>query len=76
MEIYLRDQTWRKVQQALFWNRLYGGSAIVVLDGRDPKTELKLEDVNQDTPLEFYVTDNWEISGMTSAVDGKQMDPY
>lgn len=65
MEIYLRrDQTWRKVQQALFWNRLYGGSAIVVLDGRDPKTELKLEDVNQDTPLEFYVTDNWEISGM------------
>jgi len=76
MEIYLRrDQTWRKVQQALFWNRLYGGAAIVVLDGRDPKTELKLEDINQDTPLEFYVTDNWEISGMTSATDGKQMDP-
>lgn len=76
MEIYIRrDQLWKKLQQALFWNRLYGGSAIVVLDGRDPKTELKLEDVNQDTPLEFYVTDNWEISGMANPTDGRQMDP-
>ena len=63
IEIYLRrDETWRKLQQALFWKRLFGGAAIVILDGRNPSTALDLEKINQDTPLEFYVTDNWEIS--------------
>ena len=64
MEIYLRrDGTWQKLQQALFWKRLFGGAGIVIMDGRDPATPLRLEDINQDTPLEFYVTDNWELSG-------------
>lgn len=64
MEIYLRrDGTWQKVQQATFWKRLFGGAGIVILDGRDPATPLRLEDINKDTPLEFYVTDNWELSG-------------
>lgn len=64
IEIYLRrGEVWKKVQQALFWNRLFGGSGIVVMDGRDPATELKLEDITPDTELEFYVTDNWELGG-------------
>lgn len=63
IEIYLRrDETWKKLQQALFWKRLFGGAAIVILDGRNPSTALDLEKINKDTPLEFYVTDNWEIS--------------
>lgn len=63
MEIYLRrDGTWQKFQQALFWKRLFGGAGIVILDGRNPSTELDLEKINKDTPLEFYVTDNWELS--------------
>lgn len=64
MQAYLRrDGTWQKVQQALFWKRLFGGAGIVIMDGRDPSTPLRLEDINQDTPLDFYVTDNWELSG-------------
>lgn len=63
IEIYLRrDETWKKLQQALFWKRLFGGAGIVILDGRNPQTELDLEKINEDTPLEFYVTDNWELS--------------
>ena len=63
MEIYLRrDETWKKLQQALYWKRLFGGAAIVILDGRNPSTALDLEKINKDSPLEFYVTDNWEIS--------------
>lgn len=63
MEIYLRrDETWKKLQQALYWKRLFGGAAMVILDGRNPSTPLDLEKINKDTPLEFYVTDNWEIS--------------
>lgn len=63
IEIYLRrDETWKKLQQALYWKRLFGGAAMVILDGRNPATPLDLEKINKDTPLEFYVTDNWEIS--------------
>mgnify|MGYP001159340130 CR=1 FL=1 len=63
IQIYVRrEQIWIKLQQALYWKRLYGGGGIVVLDGRNPKTELKLEDINEDTDLEFYVADNWELS--------------
>lgn len=74
--IYLRrDETWKKVQQALFWKRLFGGSAIVILDGRNPATKLDLEKINKDTPLEFYVTDNWEISNTDmNATNLKEVD--
>lgn len=83
MEIYLRrDGTWQKLQQALFWKRLFGGAGIVILDGRDPATPLDLEKIDQDTDLEFYVTDNWELSGTSvnanglSAVDWLSDTPF
>jgi len=76
IEIYLRrDETWKKLQQALFWKRLFGGAAIVILDGRNPSTKLDLEKINKDTPLEFYVTDNWEISNTDmNSKDLKEID--
>lgn len=70
MEIYLRrDQTWKKLQQAIFWQRLYGGGCIIILDGRDPSTKLELDKIDQGTDLEFYVTDCWEASGTTNPED-------
>lgn len=66
IEIYLRrNQVWEKVQQAEFWKRLFGGAGIVIMDGRDPATPLNLEDINESTDLDFFVTDNWELSGST-----------
>lgn len=68
IEIYLRrNQVWEKVQQAEFWKRLFGGAGIVIMDGRDPATPLNLEDINETTDLDFFVTDNWELSGSTQA---------
>lgn len=76
MEIYLRrDGTWQKVQTALFWKRLFGGAGIIIMDGRDPATPLRLEDINKDTPLDFYVADNWELSGtQPGSTDLAKMD--
>lgn len=72
IEIFIRkSEVWTKVKQAMFWQRLFGGGGIVVLDGRDPSKELRLEDINKDTDLEFYATDCWELSGVTTAGDGK-----
>lgn len=66
IEIYIRrSQLWETLKQALYWKRLYGGAGIVILDGKDPKTPLVLEDINEDTDIEFFVTDNWELCGYT-----------
>lgn len=71
LEIYIRRaQIWEKVKQALFWNRLYGGSGIIVLDGKNPSQPLKLEDINEQTELEFVVCDNWMLSGTQPNVPG------
>lgn len=65
IEIYIRrSQLWEKVKQALIWNRLYGGSGIVVLDGQRPDKPLKLENITKDTDLEFIICDNWMLSGV------------
>lgn len=78
LEIYIRrSQLWETLKQALFWKRLYGGAGIVILDGKDPKTPLDLESINQDTDIEFYVTDNWELCGYTdekSTAHAKETD--
>lgn len=64
IEIYLRrNEIWKKVQQAEFWKRLFGGAGIIVLDGKDPRFELKLENINEQSDLEFVVCDNWQLSG-------------
>lgn len=71
LEIYVRRaQIWEKVKQALFWNRLYGGSGIIVLDGKNPAQPLNLEDINEQTDLEFVVCDNWMLSGTQPNVPG------
>lgn len=65
LEIFIRrSQLWEKVKQALIWNRLYGGSGIIVLDGQRPDKPLKLENINEETELEFVICDNWMLSGI------------
>lgn len=67
VQVYLRrNQIWQKFQQALIWMRLFGGSGIVIMDGRNPATPLNLEKINKYTDLDFYVADNWELSGATT----------
>lgn len=68
LEIYIRrSQIWEKIKQALIWNRLYGGSGIIVLDGKRPDKPLVLEDINEETELEFVIVDNWMLAGVKPA---------
>lgn len=63
MAFLRREQIWQKFQQALIWMRLFGGAGIVIMDGRNPESPLNLERINKYTPIDFYVADNWELSG-------------
>ena len=48
--------------QTLKWMRLYGGAGIIINAGQDTREPLDISSIGQDTPLEFYSADRWELS--------------
>lgn len=49
------------VGQALKWNRLFGGAGILILTDQNAQTELKVDRIGPNTPLEFRAVDMWEL---------------
>lgn len=65
IEQYMLDNNiYETIKYAIKWGRLYGGGGIVINTAQNPETELNIEKINQDTPLEFYHADMWELSGI------------
>ncbi len=56
-----RDNDINTAGQAAKWNRLFGGAGIIILTDQDPETELDLDAITTDTPLEFRAVDLWEL---------------
>jgi phage-related protein (TIGR01555 family) len=56
-----RDDDLTVAGMAAKWNRLFGGSGILVLTDQDPATPLDLKRIGPDTPLEFRAADLWEL---------------
>ena len=48
---------------ALKWNRLFGGAAILVMTDQDPSTPLDIDSLGPDDNLEFKDCDLWELYG-------------
>lgn len=66
------------VGQALKWNRLFGGAAVLIISDQDPMTPLNLESIKQDSRLTFRAIDMWELyyskqntSDYSVAMDGE-----
>ena len=65
IEQYMLDNNvYETIKYALKWGRLYGGGGIVINTAQDPSKPLNIEKINQDSPLEFYHADLWELSGI------------
>lgn len=47
--------------RAMSKTRGFGGGGIVVLTDQDPKTELDIDAIREDSPLEFRAADLWEL---------------
>lgn len=58
------------VGRALKWNRLFGGSGIIILTDQDPEQPFDLEAIGPDTPLEFRAVDMWELFWDKQSVEG------
>lgn len=56
-----RDNDIGQVGQALKWNRLFGGAAVIIMTDQDCETPLDVSAIREDSPLEFCPVDMWEL---------------
>ncbi len=56
-----QHQVITELAQSVKWARLYGGGAIIVITGHDPKTPLKPEMLKEGEPFKFKAIDMWEL---------------
>lgn len=53
---------WSKINECIKWSRLYGGCiAVVLVDGQDPSTPLRLETVGPDQYKGLLILDRWMV---------------
>ena len=58
----VRLQIWQKLCETIKWSRLYGGCvAIVLVEGQDPETPLRVETVGRNKFKGLMVLDKWMI---------------
>ncbi len=61
----------------LDWSRLYGGAGLIINTDQDFQTELNVDSINADTPLEFIAADRWElILSQTNIFDERNPVPF
>lgn len=73
----------KSVIDALRWDRLFGGSGIIINTSQDFSTKLNIESISDKNKLEFIVADRWELawSGLPNSPKakfnyyGKTIDP-
>lgn len=60
---YIQEHGWFEVfKQALKWQRLYGGSGLMINVPQNPQSQFRIDRVNQNTPIELYALDRWELN--------------
>lgn len=53
---------WNQINSAIKWARLYGGSIVVLLvDGQDPSTPLRLSTIKKDQFAGIITFDRWQV---------------
>ena len=55
-----KRKTIQRIKETMKWAKLFGGAAMIINTAQDPKTELDLDAITQDSPLEFISADRWE----------------
>lgn len=51
----------RALMGACKWARLFGGGAVLIITGQPPEEPLNLDEIKEDSPLEFRAVDMWEL---------------
>jgi hypothetical protein len=58
----IRHQIWAQLNELIKWGRLYGGAiAVIMVDGQDPATPLRIETVGKGQFKGLLVLDRWMV---------------
>lgn len=58
----VRLQIWNEMRDNICWSRLYGGSlAVMLMDGQDPSTPLRMEGIRKGSFKGLLVLDRWMV---------------
>lgn len=67
--------------QALKWNRLFGGAAVLVISGQDPRSPMDWDAIDENTPVDLRAIDMWELyyskqntDDFSAAMDSQEND--
>ncbi len=71
-----RQNILQTVGQAIKWNRLFGGSGIIIITDQDYQLPLNIAAIRKDSPLAFRAADLWELFYTQQNItgDGEPMD--
>lgn len=67
-----RSDLWSALLNAWTWSRLYGGGALLLNSNQNPSQPLNYQRL-QNSPLDFYDLDRWQIDANTA---GQQVDAF
>lgn len=51
----------RAIKDTMRWAMVFGGAACIINTDQDPKEELNIDAIGEDSPLEFLAADRWEV---------------
>lgn len=57
-----KEKIFRKVINAMRWERLYGGSGIILNTNQDFRKPFDIESINEESPINFIVVDRWQLN--------------
>ena len=61
----------------LNWARLYGGAGLIINTDQNYSTELDVEAIDHESPLEFIAADRWElILSQTNVMSSQNPVPF
>lgn len=74
--VVLGNSDLRVAMDTMNWARLFGGSGLIVNTDQDFRSELDVDRINEETPLEFIAADRWELILQALLGDLDNPTPY
>ncbi len=60
---YIQEKGWFETfKQAVKWQRLFGGAGLYIHVPQNPLAQLQLSRINENTPIELYAYNRWELN--------------
>lgn len=63
------------MKNTMKWAKLYGGAGLIINTAQDPKEELDMENLDENSPLSFIDADRWELT-LSYMLEDKVPCPY